>query len=100
MPSTVKALARYRVMAYIVGTMLLVLTFFAFVWRKDVIVAVVGPLHGFLYIAYLLTVLDLAVRVRMNVIRMVLVMAAGTIPFLSFVAEHYLTRSLRSAHRV
>jgi hypothetical protein len=38
-----------------------------------------------------LLTLDLARRIRMNVVTMLLVMLAGTIPFLSFVAERRMT---------
>ncbi len=58
------------------------------IWANfEAVVAMVGPLHGFLYIIYLLLTLDLARRIRMNRRHDAVVMLAGTIPFLSFVAE-------------
>jgi integral membrane protein len=93
------ALLRYRILAYVVGVGLIVLVLIGVPLRYaadyDGVVAVVGPLHGFLYMVYLALVLDLARRCRWNPIRMILVMAAGTVPFLSFVAEHYTTRAVR-----
>jgi integral membrane protein len=93
------ALLRYRILAYVVGVGLIVLVLIGVPLRYaadyDGVVAVVGPLHGFLYMVYLVLVLDLARRCRWNPIRMILVMAAGTVPFLSFVAEHYTTRAVR-----
>lgn len=93
------ALLRYRILAYVVGVGLIVLVLIGVPLRYAAhyhgVVAVVGPLHGFLYMVYLVLVLDLARRCRWNPIRMVLVMAAGTVPFLSFVAEHYTTRAVR-----
>jgi integral membrane protein len=93
------ALLRYRILAYVVGVGLAVLVLIGvplrYAGHYDGVVAVVGPLHGFLYMVYLVLVLDLARRCRWNPIRMVLVMAAGTVPFLSFVAEHYTTRAVR-----
>jgi integral membrane protein len=47
----------------------------------------VGTAHGFLFIVYLLTALDLGVRLRWPLLRLGLVMISGTIPFMSFVAE-------------
>jgi integral membrane protein len=93
------ALVRYRILAYVVGVGLVVLVLIGVPLRYaagyDGVVAVVGPLHGFLYMVYLVLVLDLARRCRWNPLRMILVMAAGTVPFLSFVAEHYTTRAVR-----
>ena len=51
------------------------------------VVAVVGPMHGFLYMVYLVAAVNLAFRARWSPVKTVLVMLAGTIPFLSFVAE-------------
>ncbi len=39
----------------------------------------------------------LGVRLRWPLPRFVLVMLAGTIPTMSFVAEHYVTRAVREA---
>jgi integral membrane protein len=93
------ALLRYRIVAYVVGVGLIVLVLIGVplqvAGNNDSVVKIVGPLHGFLYMLYLVLVLDLARRCRWNPIRMLLVMAAGTVPFLSFVAEHYTTRAVR-----
>ncbi len=67
---TAGALARYRVMALIVGTGLAVLCFVGIPlqvigdnkWPWTAVVEIVGPLHGIFYIVYLLTCLDLAGR--------------------------------------
>jgi integral membrane protein len=89
------ALQRYRVIAWVVGAGLLVLVFVAMPLKyfadRPGVVAVVGPIHGFLYVLYLLCALDLAVRNRWQLTRTVLVMLAGTVPFLSFVAERKVT---------
>jgi integral membrane protein len=98
--STRGALVRYRIIAYIVGVMLLLLVFVAMPLKyfgdNPAVMNVVGPLHGFLYVVYLLFSFDLARRVRWPLTRLVLVALAGTIPFLSFYAErkvhHDLTR--------
>jgi integral membrane protein len=100
-PAILGALKRYRVIAYVVGVMLLVLLFVAmplkYLGDNPSAINVVGPVHGFLYVIYLLASFDLARRVRWSLPRLVLVALAGTIPFLSFYAErkttHELTRS-------
>jgi integral membrane protein len=93
------ALKRYRVVAYIVGVLLLVLVGVAMPLKyfadRPTMVAVVGPIHGFVYMVYLVTVIDLASRMRWPWRRGILVALAGTIPFLSFVAEHRVTRATR-----
>lgn len=94
------ALLRYRVIAWVVGTGLVVLVLIGvplkYAAHQRIVVEIVGPAHGFLYIGYLLATLDLAIRVRWPVHRTLLVMLAGTVPFLSFVAERLVSRELRS----
>jgi integral membrane protein len=97
-PAVRAALKRYRVIAYVVGVMLLVLVFVAmplkYLGDDPSAVDVVGPLHGFLYVIYLLGAFDLARRVRWSLGRMVMVALAGTIPFLSFYAERKVSHEL------
>jgi integral membrane protein len=96
-----KALTRYRVIAYVVGVGLLVLVLIGVplnhIADEPGVVKVVGPLHGVLFILYLLATAELAIRCRWSLVRTLLVMAAGTIPFMSFVAERRVTRDIRAA---
>jgi integral membrane protein len=87
----------YRIMAYATGVMLLVLTssvvlHYGFgdhrLWWS-------GPVHGFLYMGYLVATVVLGTTLRWRPVRMVLVALAGTIPFMSFVAERNVTREAR-----
>lgn len=91
------ALIRYRVVAYVVGVFLLLLTA-GVIWRygfgEPRLSETVSPIHGFLYLVYLVATFDLGRRVGWSLRRMVLVMLAGTIPFLSFYAERVVTRRL------
>jgi integral membrane protein len=97
-PGVAGALTRYRVIAYIVGVMLLLLVFVAmplkYLADDPSAMNVIGPLHGFLYVVYLLGTFDLGRRARFSLQKMVLVALAGTIPFLSFYAERKLTHEL------
>lgn len=92
-PDVRRALLRYRIMAFVVGTGLLLLCV-AMVFKyvpainNPQPVAVVGTLHGFLFMIYVLTTFDLGFRLRWNLIPMLGVALAGTIPFVSFYAEH------------
>ena len=93
------ALMRFRVMAYIVGVVLLILTLgmvLKYGFDKPELVETVGMFHGFLYIVYVITVIDLATRAKFSVVKTLLVMLAGTIPFLSFVAEHKVVVDIKS----
>ena len=89
------ALIRYRVMAYVVGVWLLVLVLVAmplkYLADRPTLVEIVGPVHGFLYMVYLVAAVNLAFRSRWSPVKTVLVMLAGTIPFVSFVAERKVT---------
>ena len=87
----------YRVAAYATGVMLLVLTtsvvlHYGFGDRR---LAWSGPVHGFLYMGYLVTTALLGTSLRWRPGRMVLVALAGTIPLMSFVAERNVTREVR-----
>ena len=88
------ALVRFRIMAWLVGVLLLLVTA-GTIWKyagdDDRMISIVGPMHGFLFVVYLVTVLDLSFRLRWSVVRTLLVCLAGTVPFLSFVAEHVVT---------
>jgi integral membrane protein len=90
------ALTRYRIIAWIVGVVLIALVVVGmplkYLGGNDSVVATVGPFHGFLYMVYLVLSFDLGRRARWPLTRMVLVMLAGTVPFVSFWAERVVTR--------
>ncbi len=94
-----RALTRYRVMAYVVGTMLVLLVFVAiplqYGARIPQMAVVVAPIHGYLYIVYLVTGADLARRAHWRLGRIILVVAAGFVPFVAFIVEHRVTRQMR-----
>jgi integral membrane protein len=93
------ALTRFRVMAYIVGVFLLILVVVAmplkYLAHQPTLVAIVGPIHGFLYMVYLVTAFDLAVRAKWDFRRTLLVLLAGTVPVMSFIAERKATGWIR-----
>lgn len=97
------ALKRYRFIAYIVGVGLLALTVATILdWGFGIPqgAEVVGPLHGFLYMIYLALGIDLALKARWSVVGSLLVLLAGTIPFLSFVAERQVTKRVRAGRKL
>jgi integral membrane protein len=97
------ALTRYRVMAWIVGILLVALVLVAvpikYAADVDEPVTVLGTLHGWLYFIFFLTACDLAVRARWSLRDTVLTVVAGTVPLLSFFAERVATRRTRAALR-
>ena len=81
---------RYRVMAYVTGVVLLIACFIAIplqVAGHPGFGHVAWTMHGWLYLIYLFAAVHLALTRRWRVTRIVLVLLAGTIPFMSFVME-------------
>jgi integral membrane protein len=94
------AVTRFRVLALLVGIGLLVLVFVAVPLRYLAGYATFSeyfsPVHGTLYMVYLVTVVDLGRRAGWGLARMVAVMVAGAVPFLSFVVERRTVRDLQT----
>ena len=85
------ALFRYQVMANIVGTLIIPLFVFTGIkiWSGHckVEVEIFGVGHGYLYIVYLVTVGVLAFKVRLNIIWILVMCAAGLLPGMTFLVE-------------
>ena len=97
------ALTRYRVMAYVTGVVLatsclLGLSFWPWYSVRDA-AGWLWTAHGYLYIVYVVTAFLLALTGALVGREDVLVMAAGTIPLMSFVAERRVTADLHRAAR-
>lgn len=104
------ALLRYRVMATIIGVFLIVLICIGVPLKHLLtegsalqtfgadITQVVGVMHGFLYMIFLVLAADLARRARFPLGFAVVTLVLGTIPFLSFVGEHNATKRVRAEH--
>ena len=99
-PAIRGALTRYRVIAYVVGVLLAVLVCVGlplkYIWGDGRVVTWTGMPHGWLYMLLLITAYDLGRRVKWSIKWFLAIMAAGTIPFLSFVAEHFATKNVRA----
>ena len=83
------ALQRFKIMAVIVGIGLLILCLeivlhYGF---DNEALAWWSPVHGLLYMGYLVATVDLGLKARWPLLKMVGVMVAGAVPFFSFVAE-------------
>src|SRR5690625_6224681 len=103
--STRSALTRYRVMAYITGVMLLVLTVEMVLkylvqvngFGEEVIGNWVAFVHGWIYVVYLWTVYDVWSRARWSWGRLWIMVFGGVVPVLSFVVEKRTHRWLPDA---
>ena len=104
MPPRVKsALARYRVAAFIVGYALIVLCIaiiLRYVFHVEEAVAIWGPIHGVLYIGYVLLAFDLAYKDRWSLVGTLGVLLAGVIPGVSFVAERIVHRKVQARQKI
>lgn len=93
-----RALTAYRLMAYVVGVLLIVLVFVGvplqFGAGRPVIVNVVGPIHGFCYIVYLLSAANLARHERFSLKELLAIVGAGLLPFLAFIVERRVVRKI------
>ena len=108
------SLTRYRVLAYATGVFLLLLALHVILqavqWQRDDLPysqaeglgtwipggdVWIPATHGWLYLAYVVASVDLWLRTRLPAGRMVLVVLAGTVPAMSFVAERWVTGKLR-----
>lgn len=99
------ALTRYRVMAWVTGSMLLLLCaemLLKYVFHaggvdaqghpEPVIGSWVAYAHGWIYVVYLATVADLWSKMRWSLGRLVAMAAAGVVPVMSFVLERRVHR--------
>jgi integral membrane protein len=97
-----RSLLAFRVMAFATGIVLLTGTITLIIQDAGHVnsiktgVGLLWVFHGYLYLVYLVTTINLGLKMRWGLIRMVLVALAGTIPTMSFVAEHYVTRYVRT----
>jgi len=99
-PSIRKSLLCYRVMAWVVGIMLVILVCVGmplkYVGGIGWVVMYVGIAHGWLYPILLIAAYNLGRRVQWPWQRLLAIALAGTVPFLSFVAEVSATRDVRN----
>ncbi|KIF76766.1 membrane protein [Streptomyces sp. 150FB] len=95
-------LTRYRVMAYVTGVLLVLLTlgviakYLLGIDGAASFVEVVGIAHGWLFIVYLVFAFDLGSKAKWPVGRQLWVLLAGTVPTAAFFVERRATRELES----
>ena len=97
------ALARYRVLALITGVFLLILCvemILKYIVRVDDdvmgYVSWIPYAHGWIYVVYLVTVIDLWSKMRWKFKRLTMMVLAGVVPVMSFVVEKNVSAQARA----
>jgi len=93
------ALLRFRVMAIVCGVnlLLLILGYMPAKYIFDALesnqwLIAIPIAHGYLYIVYILTALQIGVQKKMSLLTILVLIAAGTLPFASFIAERKIVK--------
>ncbi|AJE42572.1 DUF3817 domain-containing protein [Streptomyces nodosus] len=94
-------LTRYRVMAYVTGVLLVLLTLGVIAKLLDIngaadFTRVVGIAHGWLYVVYLVFAFDLGSKAKWPVGKQLWVLLAGTIPTAAFFVERKVSHELET----
>jgi integral membrane protein len=98
-----KAFGRYRVMSFVTGTTLIVLCVFLILHTVDlsvwkhlmVLVSIFGIGHGVvLYPIYMVMCFQIALKARLHVGYVALMLLAGFVPGLAFYMEHRMNQKL------
>jgi len=92
----------FKYMAFIVGIALAVLTFVALPYEyilghgKSALTVAAWTAHGWLFPIYLIATFNLSLKLKWPLAKTLLVMVAGTVPLMSFVAERKVGREVDS----
>ena len=99
----------YRVLAYVVGVLLVFCTFTSILkygapdgsgaQQLGEDLAFMWAFHGFIYVVYFVVAFLLAMRAGWTLTFTVLMFAAGLVPFLMFWVERVVSRKLREEHQ-
>jgi integral membrane protein len=105
-PGVDGALKRYRVMAYVTGSFLLLLTVvtavkyigqYGFDWKNDGfwgVATLIGITHGWIFMVYVLACADLWRRMKWELKRLLTMVLGGVVPAMSFVMERRVSREV------
>lgn len=96
-------LLRFRVAAFVTGFGLLGLVavmVLRYGFDNPEPSAVYSPIHGVIYMVYLVVAVDLALKARWSVKGTIGVLLAGCVPLLSFLAERAVTRRVLAGRKV
>lgn len=100
-----QALKLFRIAAWVTGIWLLVLTarmIMQYLLHMDLPqwAFYIGQVHGLFYMLYLAATLNLGTKARWQPSKWIITALCGTIPFLSFWAEHIRTKEVKAAFQL
>jgi len=78
----------FKIIATLEGISLLILLFFAYIYRVDLAVRYIGMAHGVLFIIYSVLALILKFKLRWNWMKFIIVFLASFVPFGTFYIEY------------
>lgn len=89
----------YRIMALVVGTVLVVLSLFLISVRvignpKPAFYGAAWMAHGYLFPIYVVATFMLSTKLKWSFTKTILIMLAGTIPFMSFITERRVAKEV------
>jgi integral membrane protein len=95
-------LVRYRVMAFVTGTLLLVVTLNVILKyivgidneRYLEIASMIAIVHGWVFVVYAATCLQLWMRMKWRLGRLATMVAGGVVPVMSFIVERKVRREV------
>jgi len=88
-----KALARFKFIAYLAGIVLILFTIEIVLKYSGILeIPWFAQLHGIVYMIYVVIAFDVSRRAKLSLRDTFLVLIAGTIPVMSFIAESKIRR--------
>ena len=88
-----KALARFKFIAYLAGVVLILFTIEIILKYSGILeIPWFAQLHGIVYMFYVVIAFDMSRRAKLSLRDTFLVLIAGTIPVMSFIAESKVRR--------
>ena len=88
-----KALARFKFISYLAGVVLILFTIEITLKYSGILeIPWFAQLHGIVYMVYVVIAFDMSRRAKLSLRDTFLVLIAGTIPVMSFIAESRIRR--------
>jgi integral membrane protein len=88
-----KALARFKFIAYLAGVVLILFTIEITLKYSGILeIPWFAQLHGIVYMVYVVIAFDMSRKAKLSLRETFLVLIAGTIPVMSFIAENRIRR--------
>jgi integral membrane protein len=88
-----KALARFKFIAYVAGVVLILFTIEITLKYSGILeIPWFAQLHGIVYMVYVVIAFDMSRKAKLSLRETFLILIAGTIPVMSFIAENRIRR--------